>query len=132
MQGAPVTTQDLDLLLRETAKNEEKIARFCVAMGAAQPVAIGALTHARTILGATYPIDLLFDEIAGGLTFESVRSRSERIPLGDMVATVASLADVIRSKEAANRPKDLAALPILRETLAVKAALRTIEEESNR
>jgi hypothetical protein len=31
---------------------------------------------------------------------------------------VAALEDVIRSKEAANRPKDLAALPVLRTLLA--------------
>ena len=35
---------------------------------------------------------------------------------GDAVS-IASLEDIIRSKEAANRPKDLAALPILRQLL---------------
>ena len=38
------------------------------------------------------------------------------VELGDGVEVpVASLADIIRSKEAAGRPKDLAALPMLRE-----------------
>jgi hypothetical protein len=37
---------------------------------------------------------------------------------------VASLEDVIKSKEAAGRKKDLAVLPILRDTLAVKQALK--------
>ena len=45
--------------------------------------------------------------------------------IGKQTLTVASLEDVIRSKEAAGRKKDLAALPILRDTLAVqKARLR--------
>ena len=39
------------------------------------------------------------------------------------VQCVAGLADVIRSKEAAGRPKDLAQLPILRDTLRVRRAL---------
>lgn len=36
----------------------------------------------------------------------------------DVVVPVASLADVIRSKQAANRPKDQRVLPVLREILA--------------
>jgi hypothetical protein len=35
----------------------------------------------------------------------------------ELVVTVASLADVIRSKEAAGREKDRATLPLLRRTL---------------
>ncbi len=35
-----------------------------------------------------------------------------------LVVPVASLADVIRSKQAANRPKDQRVLPVLREILA--------------
>lgn len=35
-----------------------------------------------------------------------------------MVVRIASLADVIRSKQAANRPKDQRVLPTLRELLA--------------
>jgi hypothetical protein len=40
-----------------------------------------------------------------------------RIDVDDVPVMVASLADVIRSKEAANRPKDRAALPVLRRIL---------------
>ena len=36
----------------------------------------------------------------------------------DLVVPVASLADIIRSKQAANRPKDQRVLPVLREILA--------------
>jgi hypothetical protein len=39
-----------------------------------------------------------------------------------------ALADVLRSKEAANRPKDRAVLPILRDTLAVKSKLKAPPE----
>src|SRR2546426_5870858 len=38
--------------------------------------------------------------------------------LGDLVVPVAALADIIRSKESANRPRDRAALPTLRALLA--------------
>ena len=68
-------------------------------------------------------VDIHYDRIPGGLTFSSIRSRAEIVAVGDERLTVASLADVIRSKEAANRPKDRAVLPILRDTLAVKVKL---------
>jgi hypothetical protein len=45
--------------------------------------------------------------------------------VGGREAVVAALADVIASKEACARPKDLAQLPILRDALRVK---RSIEE----
>ncbi len=37
---------------------------------------------------------------------------------------VASLADIIRSKQAANRPKDQRVLPVLREILAARFTAR--------
>ena len=40
------------------------------------------------------------------------------VKIKDHTVTVASLEDVIRSKQAAGRPKDLAALPLLRQLLA--------------
>src|SRR5574341_859979 len=45
-------------------------------------------------------------------------ARVERYDLGGLLVPVAALADVIRSKQAANRPKDQAALPTLRSLLA--------------
>ena len=69
------------------------------------------------------PVELHFDRIAGRLTFAAVRARAQVVEVGDEKLRVASLADVIRSKTAANRAKDRAVLPILRETLAVKRKL---------
>lgn len=123
IQGAPVTTQDIDLLVRDTPRNRQKLEQFSEALGAARPVLISPLTTAQRITGGAWPIDIIFETISGNLGFASVRSRSRAVPIGDTTATVASLEDVIRSKEAAGRPKDLAALPILRDALRVKQAL---------
>jgi hypothetical protein len=57
------------------------------------------------------------------LTFEVLRARGLTMRLGVHTAIVASLEDVIASKEASGRPKDLAQLPVLRETLRVSRAL---------
>jgi hypothetical protein len=69
------------------------------------------------------PIDIHYDRITGGLTFFLLRSRAQIVAVGREKLAVAALADVIRSKEAANRPKDRAVLPILRDTLMVKSKL---------
>ncbi len=123
LAGAPVMTQDVDLLIRDTEKNREKLAALCRALGG-QAVEISPLTTTRTIVGTAVPIDVLFDQISGGLSFAALRSRSVRVKIGETELVVASLEDVILSKEAAGRPKDLAQLPILRDTLRVKAALQ--------
>ena len=73
--------------------------------------------------GLAVPVEIHYDRIPGGLTFSSIRSRARLVAVGDEKLRVAELADVIRSKQAANRPKDRAVLPILRETLAVRKKL---------
>jgi hypothetical protein len=126
LNGAPVMTQDLDLLIRDTPKNREKIGKLSAALQIAAPVEISELSRSLTLLGGALPIDILFDALPGGLTFEALRSRSSRVQIGDSAATVAALTDVIASKEAAGRPKDLAQLPILRETQRVRGALKGV------
>ncbi len=125
LQGAPVTTQDLDILLRDTPLNRTKIADLGAVMGA-RPREISPLTQALRIDAAAGTLDLLFDRISGELSFEALRARSTKIPVAGHVAVVACLEDVIASKEAAGRPKDVAQLPILRATLRVKQALAGI------
>lgn len=59
-------------------------------------------------------LDLSFEPSGTG-GYEDLAERSVRSDLGGgLVAPVASLEDIIRSKEAANREKDRMALPTLR------------------
>ena len=122
LQGSPVTTQDLDLLVRDTPGNRQKIDKLGRCLGA-RPREISSLTNVLRIDAASAPVDLLFDHLPGGLSFEALRSRSIVMELAGHTARVASLEDIILSKEAAGRPKDHAQLPILRDTLRVKKAL---------
>ena len=124
LNGAPVMTQDLDLLVRDTPKDREKLAKLAAALQIAGPVEVSELSRSVTLIGGALPIDILFDALPGGLTFEALRSRSSRVQIGDSAATVASLGDVIASKEAAGRAKDLAQLPMLRDTQRVRGALK--------
>lgn len=124
LQGAPLATDDMDVLIRDTPNNRGKLKDVERRLGG-RAVEISPLTHSLRITTPQAHLDILFDEISGGLDFQCLRSRSARIDLGDVVAVVASLEDVIASKEAAGRPKDLGQLPILRDTLKVLRALKT-------
>ena len=124
LNGAPVTTQDIDLLIRDTKPNRRKLARFAEEIGGNPPMLVSELSKVEWIDGGlAVPVEIHFDRISGGLTFSSLRSRAQRVAVGDETLRVATLADVIRSKEAAGRTKDRAVLPILRDTLAVKKKL---------
>ncbi len=122
LQGAPITTEDLDLPVRDSPNNREKLKHLEEVLGR-RAVQISPLTPTVRIPTPRAHVDVLFDEIAGGLRFDSLRARSARVALGKRVAVVAALEDVIASKEAAGRPKDLAQLPMLRDTLRVRRAL---------
>lgn len=61
--------------------------------------------------------------IEGARTYESLRSRATLVPFGDKQLLVASMADIIKSKRAAGRPKDLA-IPVTLEEVYAKIQAR--------
>jgi hypothetical protein len=124
IQGAPITTQDFDILIRDTPLNRTKLDAVAAAIGAARPRKLSPLASVVTLVGAEIPIDVLFDEMVGALKFEAVRSRSVTVALGNVTIVSASLTDIISSKRAANRPKDRAQLPVLESTLRVLEAMQ--------
>jgi hypothetical protein len=65
------------------------------------------------------PLDVL-GTIGNQRTYDDFRSRTVELPLRGRVVRVLELAAVIESKEEANRPKDRAVLPLLRDTLAAR------------
>lgn len=124
LQGVPILTEDVDLLVRDTPSNRAKLDRLAEELGRARPVPISPMTSAvRLVDPESVQVDVLFEEISGGLTFASLRSRSVAVVIGELTAVVAELGDVIRSKRAANRPKDQAQLPMLEAFVRVKQAV---------
>lgn len=122
LHGAAVLTQDVDLLVRDTPVNRRKLKQLAIALGGIGPTLISELSDVERIYGTDVPVDILFDQLSGGLTFASLRSRATTELVGREVLTVASLSDVIKSKIAAGRAKDRAVLPALRDALAVRRA----------
>lgn len=131
LQGAPVTTIDLDFLFRKTPANFKKLKAVNDELGA-------------RILRPLYPVDDFFrimrdsdtlqidflTAIAGIRSYEGLRSRAATLNFGGHTLLVASLADIIKSKRAAGRPKDLAILHVLEAALAQAASNKTNETGS--
>lgn len=114
LQGAPVTTVDFDFMFRKTARNMSKLKDVSRRLNA-------------TILRPYYPVSELYrmvrdddglqvdfmSTIHGVRSFAGLRDRSTAVVLGGAALRVASLADIIASKRAARRPRDLAVIDIL-------------------
>lgn len=118
LRGAPVTTEDFDFMFRPTTGNLAKMERAASSLGAS--VSQPEYPVSRFYKIANLSVGLLIDmmgHVDGIRSFESLRSRSEKISFGGSSLRVADLRDVIKSKRAAQRPKDLAVLPVLEETL---------------
>ncbi len=136
LRGAPLLTQDLDItpsmdpanLSRLTAALEDLGARLRTATdpeGVALPpdpelLAAGTIWTLATRHG---DLDLVMAP-AGTKGYPDLARSAEAVTVSlrpRLEVDVASLADVIRSKEAAGREKDRAALPLLRRTLEESA-----------
>lgn len=119
MHGAPVTTLDFDFMFRDTPVNLRKLKRFAAKLDA-------------MILRPFYPVSKLYRVVddATGLqadfmpvihgirSFEGLKSRADCKTVNGLPVLVASLDDIIASKEAAGRERDVAILPVLKKTRA--------------
>lgn len=132
LRGAPLLTQDVDITPEPTAVNLQRLAAALEDMEA-------RLRSATDTEGVRFPFDAdllatkklwtlttkfgdldLVLEPAGFEGFEELADGASPLRVAtepDLYVEVASLSDVIASKEAAGREKDLAALPLLRTTL---------------
>ena len=133
LQGAPVTTEDFDFFIRRTPLNVTKLKKIAADIGAPlhQP-----LYPASSLFRIRKPEEnLQFDfmlQIAGIRSFEGVRSRATVAEFGGHPLRVASLEDIIKSKSAAGRDKDLAVMPVLRRTVKERDAMYRVAKRARR
>ncbi|NUO79394.1 nucleotidyltransferase [candidate division KSB1 bacterium] len=122
LQGIPVMTHDVDLMVREHPQLEKKLQKFSELFGVTLSRPYEPSSRMLRASGRSIGVDFVF-ALSSRKSFESIRSRAKRIRIGNRMVLVASLEDVIAAKEAANRPKDKATLPILREALETRNSL---------
>jgi hypothetical protein len=121
LQGSPVTTQDLDFMFRSTPTNLRKLKRLADDLDAVVLRPFYPASDLYRVVRDRDGLQLDFmGKVDGIRSFSSLRSRAEAVSFGRSSLLVASLRDIIRSKEAANRPQDRAVLPILHRTVDEK------------
>jgi predicted nucleotidyltransferase len=123
LHGAPVTTLDIDFMFRKTSTNLKKLKAI-------------AKDFRAVILKPYYPVSDLFrvvnddqglqldfmTRLHGVRSFEGLWSRAGTVDFDGYTLLIASLSDIIASKRAAGRSRDLAVLDVLERTLAEKKA----------
>jgi hypothetical protein len=132
LRGAPLVTEDVDVTPSPKPENLERLGGALAALearlrtatepdGAEMPFDPGLLESAERWTLTTVHGDLdLVMQPAGTAGYPDLARDAESLTIDlspELVVDVASLADVIRSKEAAGRDKDRAVLPLLRRTL---------------
>lgn len=114
LQGAPVTTVDFDFLFRKTPRNLRKLKDLARALGAIVLRPYYPMSDLYRVVREDDGLQLDFMATVHGLrSFAGVRARATLMQIDAVPIRVASLADIIRSKRAARRPRDLAVLDIL-------------------
>jgi hypothetical protein len=132
LRGAPLVTEDVDVT---AATDDHNLRALCAALreldaklrtssdpdGVSFPIQPEMLATARswTLVTRHGDLDIVFEPAGSGGYGDLVRDAdSLRVRARpEVTAPVASLRDVIRTKEASGREKDRAALPMLRRTL---------------
>jgi hypothetical protein len=128
--GSPFPTEDADITPQTDRANLESLAAALVELHArirtdSEPAGLPfafdadsfAASKSLNLTTVAGDLDLTF-EPAGTAGYDDLRRDATRTDLYGVTVQIASLADVIRSKQAANRPKDQRVLPTLREILS--------------
>lgn len=129
LQGSPFVTTDVDVTPRRARKNLERLSAALKELDAkirtetipeglpfdhdANSLAGVGLLNLTTQFGA---LDISIEPL-GTAGYEDLVRDAKPFELGGVRVLVASLADVVRSKEAAGRDKDRLVLPTLRRLL---------------
>lgn len=127
LQGVPVTTLDVDFMIRDTESNMKKLKEIASELETSLSKPFEPVSKMMRISTHEIQCDFLV-QVDGIKKFESLKSRAIKTEVGQYSVLVANLKDVIKSKKAAGRDKDLATLPILEKTLAVKNKLSELEQ----
>jgi hypothetical protein len=130
LHGSPLRTGDTDICPARNPDNLDRLAKALVEMDAKLrvpdvPEGLPFPCDAR-FLGGVQLLNLItrYGDVdvsfapSGTTGYEDLLRSVVEYDLDGLIVQVASLRDIIRSKEAANRDKDRATLPTLRELLA--------------
>jgi hypothetical protein len=124
LHGAPVTTFDIDALVKIDAANADRLLRVLEALearyrehGTLRPTREDLLAGGHLLLMTNSgPLDVL-GFIGNGKRYEDVADATSTIPVGDVSVPVLGVEALIEEKKALGRDKDLAAIRLLEAVL---------------
>jgi hypothetical protein len=113
LQGVPATTLDTDLWIDLPPRQYRRVINLCSKFG--------ATPHANTVVdlidGTT--VNFVY-EVTGLGSFASELKRALRLSWLGLRVPVLPLDRIYKSKKSVGRPKDIAHLPLLEQTMAFK------------
>jgi len=113
LQGCPATTLDTDLWIDLPSRQYMRVLRLCQKLG--------GIIRADTVVDLSDGSAVNFPyHVDGLLDFDREYRRARRITWLGNIVSVLPLARILRSKKAVGRPKDLAHLPLLEQTIALR------------
>lgn len=131
LEGAPITTIDLDVVYRTAPDNFERLqaalteleARYRDPAGrlirpTLERLRVQRLNLLETNLGLLDALQVVGDQ----RSYDQLLPKTTLLRVEELEVRVLQLAEIIKTKEEAGRDKDLAALPVLRRTLELKKA----------
>lgn len=129
VHGSPFPTEDADITPKDDHQNLDRLAAALRELSArirtegmpgGLPFACDAVSLAAAqtwnLTTDAGDLDIAFRP-SGTAGYGDLRRDATPVELYGLTVAVASLSDVVRSKQAANRPKDQRVLPVLRELL---------------
>jgi len=120
INGSPVTTLDVDFIVPQTSQTYRAIVLLAQKTGSVlQELKLIDDRYMYQLIPKSpegMQLDFLY-ELASKDRYEKLKERAMSVDFGGHPLYVATLEDIIRAKQAANRPKDVAVLPILNLTL---------------
>ncbi len=132
LEGAPIVTFDLDVLFDKAPENIDRLLGALREIKARYRDPAGRHIEPDEEKLLSFRVNLLLTELGAldvlgtvghGLTYQDLVARTVLYELGETPVRVLELAAVIETKEQADRDKDRAALPVLRQTLEMKRRL---------
>lgn len=126
LRGSPITTRDLDVIPDRARENLDRLGRALTRMNAMIRIAgdpvptkidgpfLANMSHMLNLVTDFGDLDITFTPAGQAGDFAGWKSSATSEVIDDgLVVSVASLDDIIDSKQSANRAKDHVALPYL-------------------
>jgi hypothetical protein len=130
LQGVPVVTVDLDICYRRNPANLKRLAQAIAPLKprlrGLPPDLPGTVDERTLAFGTNFTLEIgdealdLLAEMSGIGGYEQILPQVEEVLVEGVPIKVLGLPQLIATKQAAGRPKDIAALPLLRAALELK------------